>query len=52
MNVPVEAAARFVEAHAGLASPAFPLTHFYLFESHLGHEAARYEAVERYALQA
>ncbi|MDG2535319.1 RNA 2',3'-cyclic phosphodiesterase [Sphingomonas sp. HITSZ_GF] len=52
MNAPGEAVARFVEAHAGLASPAFPLAHFYLFESHLGHEAARYEAVERYPLEA
>ena len=52
MNAPAEAAERFVEAHAGLASPSFALDHFYLFESHLGHEGARYEAVERYPLQA
>ncbi|MEP9361284.1 RNA 2',3'-cyclic phosphodiesterase [Sphingomonas sp. KR3-1] len=51
MNAPSEAVARFVEAHAGLASPPFTLGHFYLFESHLGHEAARYEVVERYGLQ-
>ena len=50
MNTPSEALANFVEAHAGLASPTFRLEHFYLFESHLGHESARYEAVQRYAL--
>lgn len=50
MNTPSEAVSRFVEAHAGLASPAFALEHFYLFESHLGHEGARYEPVERYVL--
>jgi len=50
MNSPAEAADRFLEAHAGLASPAFTLDHFYLFESSLGHEGARYEAVERYRL--
>lgn len=50
MNTPSEGVARFVEAHAGLASPAFTLAHFYLFESSLGHEGARYDVVERYAL--
>lgn len=52
MNSPAELPERFVEAHAGLTSPAFTLGHFYLFESHLGHESARYEAVERYPLTA
>lgn len=51
MNASAEAVATFVEAHAGLAGPAFALEHFYLFESRLGHEGARYEALERYALQ-
>ena len=51
MNAPAEAAERFVEAHAGLASPPFMLDHFYLFESHLGHDGARYEPVERYGLR-
>lgn len=41
---------RFLEAHAGLASAPFALDHFLLFESHLGHERASYEAVERYRL--
>lgn len=50
MSAPAEAAERFVEAHAGLASAPFTLDHFLLFESHLGHEGARYAAVERYAL--
>ena len=36
--------------HAGLASEPFRVTHFLLFESHLGREGARYEAIARYAL--
>jgi 2'-5' RNA ligase len=50
MNTPSEAVARFVEAHAALASPAFTLEHFYLFESSLGHEGARYDVLARYPL--
>jgi len=50
MNSPTEAVARFIEAHAGLASPPFTLDHFFLFESSLGHEGARYDAVARYPL--
>ena len=50
MNAPAEAVERFVEAHAGLASPVFALDHFLLFESHLGQAGARYEAIERYKL--
>jgi RNA 2',3'-cyclic 3'-phosphodiesterase len=40
--------ARWCADHAGLASPAFALTHMILFESRLGHEGASYEPVERY----
>lgn len=40
----------WLAAHAGLASEAFAVTHFLLFESHLGRDGARYEAVARYAL--
>ena len=40
----------WLAANAGLASPAFAVTHFLLFESHLGREGARYETVARYAL--
>ncbi len=50
MNAGAGAADRFLEAHAGLASPPFALEHFLLFESHRGHERATYEAVERYPL--
>jgi RNA 2',3'-cyclic 3'-phosphodiesterase len=50
MNSPTEAVERFVEAHAGLASTSFTLDHFFLFESSLGHEGARYDAVARYPL--
>lgn len=44
------ALARWVEAHAGLASPAFVLDHLYLYESRLGSEGAAYEAVARWRL--
>ncbi len=40
----------WLAANAGLASAAFAVTHFLLFESHLGREGARYEAIARYAL--
>ncbi|WP_342250702.1 RNA 2',3'-cyclic phosphodiesterase [Sphingomonas sp. OTU376] len=50
MNSPTEVVERFVEAHAGLASTPFTLDHFFLFESSLGHEGARYDAVARYPL--
>ncbi len=43
-------ATAFIAAHGGLTSPPFAVTHFALFESHLGHEAARYEIVERWTL--
>jgi RNA 2',3'-cyclic 3'-phosphodiesterase len=51
MNAPAGATAAFLAQHAALASPPFQLDQFCLFESHLGHEAARYEAVECYALR-
>ena len=50
MNASAGATDRFLEAHAGLSSARFTLDHFLLFESHLGHERATYEAVERYRL--
>ncbi len=50
MNSPVELVERFVEAHGGFASAPFTLDHFFLFESSLGHEGARYDAVARYPL--
>lgn len=50
MNAAAGAADRFLEAHAGLASAPFLLDHFLLFDSHLGHHGASYEAVERYPL--
>lgn len=52
MNGPEALAATFLAHHAALASEPFALTHFILFESHLGRDAASYEAVERYPLQA
>ncbi|HVJ01486.1 MAG TPA: RNA 2',3'-cyclic phosphodiesterase [Sphingomonas sp.] len=51
MNSRAGPADRFLEAQSGLSSPPFTLDHFILFESHLGHEAASYEAVERYPLR-
>ena len=50
MNTSVAAPAGFLEAHAGLASAAFALDHFLLFESHLGHEAAAAFADARYPM--
>lgn len=47
---PAEVTDRYLADHAGLASERFACAHFLLFESRLGREAARYEAIERYAL--
>ena len=38
----------FLAAHAALALPPWMASGFILFESHLGHERARYEAVADY----
>ena len=38
----------FLRAHAALASPPFPVTHFALFESHLGHEGASYRPIAHF----
>jgi RNA 2',3'-cyclic 3'-phosphodiesterase len=50
MNAAAGAADAFLQHHAALASLPFRLDHFLLYERHLGHEAARYEAVGRYPL--
>lgn len=41
---------RWQARHAGLGSHLFALTHLVLFQSHLGHEGARYEPVARWPL--
>lgn len=41
---------RWLAEHAGLSSAPFAITHFALFESHLGSEGADYRMVERWAL--
>ncbi len=41
---------RWLADHAGLASAPFDLTHLILYESNLGGEGARYEAVARWPL--
>lgn len=41
---------RWLACHAGLASAPFALAHLILYESHLGHDGARYEAVARWPL--
>jgi len=51
MSARAGAVDRFIEAHSALSSAPFTLDHFLLFESHLGHEAASYEPVERYPLR-
>ena len=45
-----EGVERWLAEQAGLASPAFPLSHLILYESHLGSEGARYAAVARWPL--
>lgn len=40
----------WLEHHAGLASASWTVDAFCLFESRLGHDGARYEAVARYPL--
>jgi 2'-5' RNA ligase len=42
--------ARFLADHTCLTSEPFTLDHLILFESHLGHEAARYEPIARWPL--
>ncbi len=44
------AIARWVADHAALTTAAFTLPHLILYESHLGHEGARYEPVVRWSL--
>lgn len=41
----------FLARHAGLASPAFTIGHFGLYESHIGQGGASYELVERFAME-
>ena len=43
-------AERWLADHAGLASPPFTLSHLILYESHLGGEGARYDAVARWPM--
>ncbi len=40
----------FMGLHGGLSSPAWPVSDFRLYESHLGHDGATYECVARYPL--
>ncbi|WP_394648835.1 RNA 2',3'-cyclic phosphodiesterase [uncultured Sphingomonas sp.] len=42
---------RWIADHAALASPDFALPHLILYESVLGHDGARYEAVARWPLR-
>ena len=51
MNSGSGAADRFLADHASLSSPPFTFDAMILFESHLGREGARYEAVARYPLE-
>lgn len=44
------AIARWLEAHAALSSPPFALPHLVLYESRLGSEGARYDAITRWPL--
>ena len=40
----------WLEAHAALSAPPEPVDRFILYESHLGHDGAHYEAVAEYPL--
>lgn len=51
MNAAAGANARFLEAHASLASAPFTVDSFLLYESHLGRDGASYAAIERYPLR-
>lgn len=42
--------AAWIARHAGLHSAPFPLPHLVLYESHLGHDGARYAAIARWPL--
>lgn len=42
---------RWVEGHAALATAPFALDHLLLYESHLAHDGAHYEAVARWPLE-
>lgn len=50
MNAAAGTNARFLEAHAGLASSPFAVESFMLYESHLGRDSASYVMIERYPL--
>lgn len=41
----------WLEAHAALSAPPEPVDGFILYESHLGHGGAHYEAAAEYPLQ-
>ena len=41
----------FLLRHDALATPPFPVTHFGLYESHLGAAGSTYDLVERYPLE-
>lgn len=43
--------ARYLASHAALTSKVFTLSHFTLFESTLAPAGARYDVIERYALE-
>lgn len=51
LSAPLPAAEPFLAAQAGLTSAPFVLDRFTLFESHLGHAGARYEAIAYYPLR-
>lgn len=41
----------FLDHNAGLTSPPFHITHFSLFQSHLGHSGASYRVISRYPIE-
>ncbi len=49
-NTPIERLREYLTLHGGIATPSFEVQAFTLFQSHLGEEGARYEALAEYPL--
>jgi len=49
-DTPLERIGPWLEDAGGLSIPAFPVTEFVLFQSHLGHGGAEYSELASYPL--
>ena len=50
-NGPARDVGRYLEAHNGFTAGPFPVNHFILYRSHLGHGGSHYEALADYPLE-